>query len=168
MTFNSAVCFKSSWFVVLSQPLRCRCPGCCVFARGYSTGFEQWYRRFCGICISFPQRPVGQPGAVYLSGYKAASQRAKGKGNETEVGVKGQDVIVCSNRAVRYARVWDTAEGGFGSQRAVCDSWMPLCRYTCTSVSIHTSVQYVHILLRTANMNANNFALEHFASTLSA
>ncbi|TNN84303.1 Protein FAM19A2 [Liparis tanakae] len=31
--------------------------------------------------------PVGQPGAVYLSGYKAASQRAMGKGNETEVGV---------------------------------------------------------------------------------
>lgn len=76
-------------FIVLSRPLWCHCPRCCFTARGYSNGFEQWYRRYCGICISFPWRPVGQPRAVYLSGYKAASQRAQGEGIGTEVGVKG-------------------------------------------------------------------------------
>lgn len=36
-----------------------------------------------------------QPGAVYLSGYKAASQRAKGKGTRTEVGGKGDRMSLC-------------------------------------------------------------------------
>lgn len=35
--------------------------------------------RYCGICISFPRRPVGRPRAVYLSGYKAASQKLPGR-----------------------------------------------------------------------------------------
>lgn len=46
--------------------------------------------RHCSICISFPQRPVGRPRAVYLSGYKAASQRLpKRDAVKTEVGVEG-------------------------------------------------------------------------------
>lgn len=39
----------------------------------------------------FLKSPVGQPRAVYLSRYKAASQRAKGKEIGTEVGVKGTE-----------------------------------------------------------------------------
>lgn len=88
MAFSSAVCLNISWFIVLSQSLWCWCPCCCFIARGYSTGFEQWYSRYCGICISFPESPAGQPRAVYLLGYKAASQRVEGKGIGTEVGVK--------------------------------------------------------------------------------
>lgn len=107
--------------VVLSQPLWCRCPSRCFIATGYSIGFGQWYRRYCGICISFPQSPVGQPGAVYLSGYKAASQRAKGKGNRTEVGVKGTGCRCVFQQGCEICKC--TAEGGFIIQRAVCDSY---------------------------------------------
>lgn len=114
MTSSSA----SPWFImycaVLSQPLWCRCPSCCFPATGYSTGFGQWYRRYCGICISFPQSPVGQPGAVYLSGYKAARQRAEGKGTRTEVGVKGtgchcafqQGCEICKCLRHGWRRLW--------------------------------------------------------------
>lgn len=88
MAFQSAMCLNMSWFIVLSQSLWWWFPRCCFIARGYSTGFEQWYSRYCGICISFPKSLVGQPRAVYLLVYKAASQRVEGKGIGTEVGVK--------------------------------------------------------------------------------
>lgn len=58
-------------------------------AGGHGAASEPRYRRYCGICISFPQSPAGQPRAVYLPRYIAASQRAKGKGFDTEVGVGG-------------------------------------------------------------------------------
>lgn len=76
-------------FIVLSHSLR-RWPRCCCFiAEGHGGASEPRYHRYCGICISFPQSPAGQPSAVYLPGYKAASQWAKGKGFDTEVGVAG-------------------------------------------------------------------------------
>lgn len=143
---SASVCPESSWFimhcVVLSQPLWSRCPSCCFIATGYSIGFGQWYRRYCGICISFPQSPVGQPGAVYLSGYKAASQRAMGKGNGTEVGVEGtgchcvfqQGCEICKCLKLQLKEALEVKELFV----------IHISRHTCASVSIHANVEDVH------------------------
>lgn len=78
---------------------------CCFTATGYSTGLGQWYRRYCGICISFPQSTVEQPGAVYLSGYRAASQGPGEKGTRTEVGVEGAELLCALTMSVIYSSV---------------------------------------------------------------
>lgn len=148
--------------VVSSQPLWCLCPSRCFIATGYSIGFGQWYRRYCGICISFPQSPVGQPGAVYLSGYKAASQRAKGKGNRTEVGVKGTGCHCVFQQGCEICKC--TAEGGFIIQRAVCDSYKQAYMYE----RFHPHRRTICSHSTHSNMNVNMFILQHFASTPSA
>lgn len=165
-------CLESCWFimysVVLSRPLWCRCRSFCFIATGYSIGFGQWYRRYCGICISFPQSPVGQPGAVYLSGYKAASQRAKGKGNGTEVSVGGtgchcvfqQGCEIC--KCLRYS--WRRLQKSKGCLRFMNTGiHVQVFPSTPPHISVHTAQTYTH-----ANMNANVLTLQHFASTPSA
>lgn len=75
-------------------------PCCCFIAGGHGAALELRYCRYCGICISFPQSSAGQPRAVYLPGYKAASQRAQGKGFDTEVGVGGDRMPLCASAAL--------------------------------------------------------------------
>lgn len=163
MTSSSAVCLESSRFfmycAVLSHPLWRRCPSFCFTATGYSIGFGQWYRRYCGICISFPQSPVGQPGAVYLSGYKAASQRAKGKGNGTEVSVRGtgchcvfqQGCEIC--KCLRYS--WRRLQKSKGCLRFM-NAGMHVRVFTSTPpyAFVHTAHTYTH-----ANVNVNVLTL---------
>ncbi len=172
MTSSSAVCLEPSWFimdcVVSSQPLWCRCPCFCFIATGYSIGFGQWYRRYCGICISFPQSPVGQPGAVYLSGYKAASQRAKGKGNGTEVSVKGtgchcvfqQGCEICK----RLRHSWRRLQKSKGCLRFMnAGIHVQVFPSTPPYIFVHTAHTYTH-----ASVNVNVLTLQHFASAPSA
>ena len=146
MKSTSAVCRQHSWLimycVVSSRPLWCPCPSCCFTATGYSTGFGQRYRRYSGICISFPQSTVGQPGAVYLSGYRSASQRAEGKGTGTEVGVKGTGCHCVLQQGCEICKCLRHSRRRLQKSHGCLRSLDP-CTHARMCVSIHTDVPHM-------------------------
>lgn len=148
-----AVCLGCSQFNILCSfiPTIVVSMSSLFISTGYSTSFGPWYRRYCDICISFPQSPVVQPGAAYLSGYKAASQRAEGKGPGTEVGVKGtechcvfqQGCEICRCLRHSWRRLW-MSKGCLWFMNACIHVVLPatLMHSTCTQTQMKISLTF--------------------------